>query len=341
MPKKSEAAKKEKDIKKLAVDSTFGIKNKNKSQAVQNIIKNIAAQSKGGLAKLQSEIYEEKKKQEKINEEKKLLADVFAKTVVKPVIDAKGEEVKICQFFKAGLCQKGKKCKFSHDLTKEPVVIEKIDLYTDQREILFMNKEKEVLEGKHLLEAVEFNEGKYGAPNKTDKICKHFLEAVEKKRYGWMWVCPNGYDCIFRHCLPQDYVFENDKKKEVKKDEELDIIEDIDKKRDALESANLTPLTEALFFGWLKKRKERRRKEAEDKVKEEMRVLGLKAKKNITGRQLFENDQVIFMDDEDAVETYEREEVIEEAVEPENIIEGIENLDINEDVFANEELPDF
>ncbi|KAI3670890.1 hypothetical protein L1987_87534 [Smallanthus sonchifolius] len=25
-----------------------------------------------------------------------------------------------------------------------------------------------------------------------DRICKHFLEAVEKKQYGWFWVCPNA-----------------------------------------------------------------------------------------------------------------------------------------------------
>lgn len=38
--------------------------------------------------------------------------------------------VRICQFFKQGLCSKGKKCKLSHDLAKEQ---HKIDIYTDQR----------------------------------------------------------------------------------------------------------------------------------------------------------------------------------------------------------------
>ena len=38
----------------------------------------------------------------------------------------------LCQFFKAGNCQKGAKCKFSHDPEIERKA-EKIDLYSDQR----------------------------------------------------------------------------------------------------------------------------------------------------------------------------------------------------------------
>jgi len=40
----------------------------------------------------------------------------------------------LCQFFKAGQCQKGDKCKFSHDLAVERKSA-KIDLYTDSRTI--------------------------------------------------------------------------------------------------------------------------------------------------------------------------------------------------------------
>jgi hypothetical protein len=38
----------------------------------------------------------------------------------------------LCQFFKTGQCQKGDKCKFSHDLNIERKSA-KIDLYTDSR----------------------------------------------------------------------------------------------------------------------------------------------------------------------------------------------------------------
>jgi hypothetical protein len=38
----------------------------------------------------------------------------------------------LCQYFKAGHCEKGNKCKFSHDLDVDRKV-EKKDLYTDSR----------------------------------------------------------------------------------------------------------------------------------------------------------------------------------------------------------------
>lgn len=44
----------------------------------------------------------------------------------------------VCPYFKQGLCQKGKKCIYSHDLTLDRN--EEIDLYVDQRTQLIMNK---------------------------------------------------------------------------------------------------------------------------------------------------------------------------------------------------------
>lgn len=336
MPKKTDAQKKEKDIKKLAIDSTFGMKNKNKSKAVQQQVKNIAAMAKGGLSKLQSEIYNEKKQKNKIAEEQKLMADVFARNAPKSEKPISGlpTKVSICQFFKAGLCQKGKKCKFSHDLTRDPMMTQKIDLYTDQRELMFKKENGEKLEGKHLKEAVEFNDKKYQNAGKSEKICKHFMEAIEKGRYGWMWICPNGYDCIFKHCLPSDYQIKKDKE-DTEKQEEIDLFEDIDNKRDALHSSNLTQVTEQRFFDWLKVRHQKQKKEQEEKIKEELKVLGIKAKKGLTGRQLFEKDAEIFMDDDDAVEEYERDGNVD------GLVEETGKLEINAEVFADEELPDF
>ncbi|KAM7273145.1 hypothetical protein ACFE04_027809 [Oxalis oulophora] len=38
-------------------------------------------------------------------------------------------------------------------------------------------------------------------------VCKHFLDAVEKKQYGWFWVCPNGgKTCHYRYALPKCYI---------------------------------------------------------------------------------------------------------------------------------------
>jgi hypothetical protein len=38
----------------------------------------------------------------------------------------------VCEFFKKGLCGKGDKCKFSHNLDQGRKA-EKIDIYTDRR----------------------------------------------------------------------------------------------------------------------------------------------------------------------------------------------------------------
>jgi hypothetical protein len=48
--------------------------------------------------------------------------------------------------------------------------------------------------------------------NATTIICKFFLEAVEKRQYGWFWKCPNGGDCKYRHALPPGYVLKSQMK---------------------------------------------------------------------------------------------------------------------------------
>ena len=62
--------------------------------------------------------------------------------------------------------------------------------------------------------------------NSIFKVCKHFLEAVEKNFYGWFWKCPNGEKCIYRHALPPGFVLKKKQEKEVK--EEISIEEFIE-----------------------------------------------------------------------------------------------------------------
>lgn len=316
-PKGGKASKKMKEIKKFVEDKTFGMKNKKKSKKIGNFVKQLAGGEKGGYEKMQAEIYKEKEKKKKLMEERKLLVNVFAKNAKK-----KGEE--ICQYFKAGLCKKGKKCQFSHNVSTTVTHSNKLDIYTDQRVAMFGNKDTiDDWNQEKLNEAVNYNEKKYNAVNKTEKICKNFLEAVEKKKYGWFWVCPNGYNCIYRHCLPPDYVFKSDKKvvEEKKVD---DLAQKIDAERDKLDGKKLTPVTKELFDKWLKKRRERLEKARKERINAELKSMGFNIKKKATGRELFEKDNKIFKDDEGAVGEYEREE----------------QVDVDEDVFGDEELPD-
>ena len=91
---------------------------------------------------------------------------------------------------------------------KEP---DKRDIYTDTRD----QKKIEGMEDwdeATLREAVNKKAGGQGERCQTDIICKHFLEAVEKRTYGWFWECPNGGDkCQYRHALPEGYVLKRDK----------------------------------------------------------------------------------------------------------------------------------
>ncbi|KAJ8533967.1 hypothetical protein K7X08_007291 [Anisodus acutangulus] len=95
----------------------------------------------------------------------------------------------LCEFFKEGQCAKGFKCKFSHDLNIQRKG-EKIDIFSDKRD-----EEKGTMEDwdQETLEKVVASKSQESNKNKpTDIVCKYFLEAVEKKQYGWFWVCPNG-----------------------------------------------------------------------------------------------------------------------------------------------------
>ena len=92
------------------------------------------------------------------------------------------------------MCEKGKKCKYSHDLTLEQQKTAGIDIYSDPRQ-------------------------KLGKVPDTIITCKDFIAAVEKNLYGFNWKCPNGGDdCQYRHMLPAGYVLNKDTKDDDKDD---------------------------------------------------------------------------------------------------------------------------
>jgi hypothetical protein len=115
----------------------------------------------------------------------------------------------LCAYYKAGHCDKGNKCKFSHDLNVGRKV-EKKDLYSDTREDKMKGRNArghdEGVKTNNEPPAADtmdkWDEDKLrsvvsakGNPRTTtDIVCKYFIEAIETQKYGWFWECPNGGD---------------------------------------------------------------------------------------------------------------------------------------------------
>lgn len=73
---------------------------------------------------------------------------------------------------------------------------------------------------------------------KSDIVCKFFLQAVEKDKYGWNWNCPNNGDrCKYKHCLPPGYKLKKDAGK-FDAEEKVDIEAKIDEERNKLLAQN-------------------------------------------------------------------------------------------------------
>lgn len=181
MPKKST----ENSKKKLVEDKTFGLKNK-KSAKVQKYVEQVKSQA-AQSGNRDDRIAAEKRKaaqaaKKKAEEDKKMeLAELF-----KPVVQQQkvpfGVDPKtiLCAFFKAGSCQKGTKCKFSHDLNVERKV-DKINLYEDTRETMEdWNQQK-------LEDAVKKKHESSNLNRPTDIVCKFFLEAIETRKYFFIF----------------------------------------------------------------------------------------------------------------------------------------------------------
>ena len=179
----------------------------------------------------------------------------------------------LCPMFKAGMCEKGKKCKNSHDLTVGQEKTTNIDIYSDPR-------------------------AKLGKAPDTIITCKHFIEAVEANKYGFNWVCPNaGEACGYRHCLPPGYVLNRDKGEEGKdEDDDMTLEEKIEEERAALSSEGLTPVTAESFAQWKKDRAAKKQADIEARIKAE-EAKGKKDKNRLafmSGRALFSYDATLF-----------------------------------------------
>lgn len=300
-PKKggNEPAKKKATVE----DKTFGMKNK-KGAVAQKTIKQIAQ------AQASAKTPDEKRKEaEKAAREKEKAAADQAKREAaellgKPLQTQKvpfGVDPKtvLCEFYKKGMCEKGKRCKFSHDLEAARRT-EKRSLYTDTRE----DGEEEEGDQKKKDDMADWDEeklrqvvmSKHGNPKTTtDKVCKFFIEAVENGKYGWFWTCPNGGDkCMYRHSLPPGFVLKTKEQRAAEKalmDKSplatLTLEDFLESERHKL-TGTLTPVTPESFAKWKADRLDKKAAEAEaQKMKE------------ATGRALFEKGDWQPSDSED------------------------------------------
>lgn len=235
--------------KKDNVDKTFGMKNKNRSTKVQRYIKQVQTQSDPGKEDLRLKKLEEKKRREAEEAEKRALFNPIVDQRVRAGVDPK---TVLCAMFKIGNCNKGAKCKFSHDLTIGRKV-EKRDLYTDVRK----EKEEDTMDqwDEEKLRTVILS--KHGNPKTTtDKVCKYFIEAVENGKYGWFWKCPNGGDtCMYRHSLPEGFVLKTNEQKRMEREAldnlpKITLEEFIETERERLDKSKLTPITVENFAKW-------------------------------------------------------------------------------------------
>ncbi|KAH6762398.1 Zinc finger C-x8-C-x5-C-x3-H type family protein [Perilla frutescens var. hirtella] len=271
-PKQSKAdlAKKQKVVE----DKTFGLKNKNKSKNVQKYVHSLqqSVQPRPDTAK--------------INAQPKVPVGVDPKSIV-------------CEHFKVGQCAKGFKCKFSHDLNVQRKG-EKIDIYSDKRddgEGTMEDWDQATLE-----KVVESKSNEYNKNKPTDIVCKFFLEAVEKKQYGWFWACPNGgKECHYRHALPPGYVLKSQMKALLEEErDKITIEEEIENQRAKVTTT--TPMNPELFMQWKKKKVDEREAglaaQRADRAKND----------RMSGRELFLLDASLFVDDAEAYDKYQREE---------------------------------
>uniref|UniRef100_A0A060T697 ARAD1C12276p n=1 Tax=Blastobotrys adeninivorans TaxID=409370 RepID=A0A060T697_BLAAD len=309
-PKKQQQSQKTKANKqaKAAADKTFGLKNKNKSSKVQNYVKQVEAQTKNAGAEAKRRQAEaERRAAEKKAAEK---ARAEAAELFKPVAQVQkvpfGVDPKsvVCIFFKQGNCTKGNKCKFSHNLDVERKS-QKKDLYSDERK----TKEADSMDDwdEEKLRSVVLS--KHGNPKTTtDKVCKYFIEAVENRKYGWFWVCPNGGDqCKYKHSLPPGFKLKT--KEELRAEREAEAsrpkitLEDFIETERLKLPKNLTPVTLETFNKWKQDRQSK--KEAEKELEKKKATKS----KILSGKELLQSGKYTEDEDDDGSDAWNLEDL--------------------------------
>lgn len=268
---------------------------------VQQIQKQAASsgKNKDDLAKEKEKELRERAKAEE-EKRRKENADLFKPVQVQQKVPF-GVDPKtiVCAFYKAGTCDKGNKCKFSHNLDVGRKV-EKKNLYEDSRD----NKEDDTMDNWDQEKLQKVVLSKAGNPRTTtDIVCKYFIDAIESKKYGWFWQCPNGENCQYRHALPPGFVLKSEKKakEEAEKANTISLEEFLETERHKL-GPNLTPVTPESFAIWKRNRLNKKEAEAEALQKAKAQTAAAGKSSGLSGRDLFQYNPEWFQDDDEGTD---------------------------------------
>ncbi|KDN43949.1 hypothetical protein K437DRAFT_236836 [Tilletiaria anomala UBC 951] len=303
-PKKGGGAPKGGASSKPAVDKSFGMKNKKgaKQQKQIQVLQKELSQSgktKEQLAKEKQREAEKKAKAEAEKMRRELAADI---TIVQPKVPFGVDPKTItCEFWRAGKCDKDRKCKFAHSLDANRKA-QKKDLYVDTREQEREEKEADTMDKWDEEKLNKVILSKHGNPKSTtDKVCKYFLQAVEDGKYGWFWECPNGGEkCMYKHRLPPGFVLKSQRKEQeaLEKANEISLEEFLEVERHKL-GPNLTPVTAESFAKWKKERVDKKVAEEEALKGKKERQAQMNKLTGLSGREMFELQPDMFEDEED------------------------------------------
>lgn len=283
MPPKGADKAKQKEKERIAVDKTFGMKNKNKSKVVQKYIKSITNNATGTSGKSESQAYKEKEEKKANLQQAALMASLFNLQT-----DRKGRAYdpnakKAAKQAEEEALAAGKKLK--DDVKKEIIegIANSIRL-TNPKGVRMSE-----LGGHAIISALK---DKHADAFKTLSMLL-FIKANDKV----FWVSdPEDTNPQIR-C-------QEDVDAEVEPDERP-IEEIIEERRRALPPGG-TPVTEESFKAW-KERREQMRLAAVEEAAKAAKAQGKKASAAMSGKDLFTFDASLFVDDDGACSENEYE----------------------------------